>query len=114
MLWFIHSNCVILLQGALILVDFFKNHNQDLPSEYYACTIAAVSFAFVELILTGIFTAQLKTLKQRAIKHIMNEKGIEVDYEGQPIQKKASLGRLIKIAKPVSFSDLFPKQPDTS
>lgn len=94
----------------MILVDFYKNSVRDLPSEYYACVIVAVSFAFLELILTSIFTAQLKTLKKIAIKHIMNEKGIEVDYEGQPIQKKASLGRLIKIARPVSL--LYSHIPD--
>lgn len=74
-----------------------------MPSEYYACVIAAVSASFIEVALVSIVTIQTPTLKQRAIKHIMNEKGVEVDLEGQPIVQKATFVRLVKIAKPVSF-----------
>lgn len=91
-----------LFQGSVILVNFNHGKLQDLPSEYYACVITAVSSSFLEFVLTCVVTARFKSLKLIAIKHIMDEKGIEIDFEGQPIKQKASLRRLVQIAKPVS------------
>ena len=50
--------------------------------------------------LSVVFMRRLKTAR---ILHRFNEKGQAVDAKGEPIKAKATLGRVLRLAKPVSI-----------
>lgn len=93
------QSCV--LQGVLVLLDY-KSGAVRLPPTYYACVIASEPFTLIELLMVIAVYAQLPRIANRAQKHIVDSSNVELDSEGKPVKEKASLWRLVKLAKPVS------------
>jgi hypothetical protein len=62
-----------------------------------------VCFNFIELIASFLSFGAMRRLKLIRILHRFNDSGKEVDKDGKVIQKKASIKRLIILAKPVSI-----------
>ncbi len=106
-IWFIPT--FLLTAGSLaysiakfVLMD--KNDRDKVHMSYYALSIASIAFSSVEFI---IFFANIFMLKKLAIRYSrMSANGkVELDEESQDPgekKKKASLGRLFGLAKPVS------------
>ena len=84
-----------------MLVDLETGTVYGVPPSYYAAIIASLPFCLIEMFMTVGVYVQLFNVKKHAIKHIVNKNNVELDNEGNPIKQKATLKRLIMIAKPV-------------
>lgn len=90
-----------LLQGGFILHSYLTTEER-LPSTYYAAVICDVVFSLLEALLIIAVINYMKGFAARAVKHIVNRRGQELDNKGEVIREKTSLSRLMKLAKPVS------------
>ena len=88
----------------MVLVNYFAISPSPLPGTYYACLIVSITLALIESLLVIAVCVYLPHISKKAIKHIVNKNNVELDTDGNAIKQKASLKRLIKIAKPVSIS----------
>ena len=64
--------------------------------------ISSVVFGFLELILAMLSFTMMGRVEKIRIVHRINGDGVEVDEEGNPIKKRATLARLVRMAGPVS------------
>ena len=70
---------------------------------YNVLVISSATFSLLEFLLSLFSGRAMRRLKVVRILHRYNDKGQEVDKEGNPIKKKVDLRRLVKLGKPVSF-----------
>ena len=70
---------------------------------YNVLVISSATFSLLEFLLSLFSGRAMRRLKVVRILHRYNDKGQEIDKEGNPIKKKVDLRRLVKLGKPVSF-----------
>lgn len=91
-------------KGGLVLNKILNDSSYSkMHAEYNALVISAVCFNFLELITSFLSFGAMRRLKVIRILHRFNDSGKEVDEDGKVIQKKASIKRLVILAKPVSI-----------
>ncbi|XP_067937188.1 uncharacterized protein [Watersipora subatra] len=94
------SFVVVMTKGIMVLVNYSAISRSPLPGTYYACLIVSITLALIESLLVIAVCVYLPHISKKAIKHIVNKNNVELDTDGNAIKQKASLKRLIKIAKP--------------
>ena len=82
---------------CVFIVQEHNNHPGTIHSTYYALAISSVGFSAVEFL---VFIVTVPVLKKTSLRYSrMNEADVEGKNDGK---KKADLGRLFSLAKPVS------------
>lgn len=88
-------------KGGLVLYKLLNDSSYSkMHAEYNALVISTICFNLIELIMSFLSFSAMRRLKVIRILHRYNDRGVEVDEEGKVIQKKASIKRLVLLAKP--------------
>ena len=90
------------VKGGLILYSMLHdpNYNQ-MHLMYNVLVISSVAFCFVEMCFgLGSYKA-MDNIKKQMVLHRLNERGQEIDEEGNLIKKKVDLLRVFGLARPV-------------
>jgi hypothetical protein len=91
-----------IIKGSLILYDYVQNPQfKPMHVTYTAACIITIGTCFIELAFALYSFKAMKRLKELRILQLYNEDGQLVDEQGNIISEKASLKRVIKLAKPV-------------
>lgn len=101
---FLSTVCLVyfVTKGSLILDDYLNNPSYEPMHVTYTVTcISTVVFAVIEMFLSVLSFMAMRRLAVWRILHRYNEDGDEVDDKGVVIPKKATLRRVIALAKPV-------------
>ncbi|XP_064613238.1 uncharacterized protein LOC135477020, partial [Liolophura sinensis] len=87
-------------KGGIILNSFLNDPAfVPLHPTYYGLVISAPCFSLVELVVALLSFVAMRRLKLQRILHRFNDEGQELDEEGKPKKKSASIMRLVKLAK---------------
>lgn len=102
-------------KGGIILNSFLNDPAfVPLHPTYYGLVISAPCFSLIELVLALLSFIAMRRLRLQRILHRYNDEGEELDEEGKPKKKSASMMRLVKLAKSVGIisillTHLYPK-----
>ena len=107
----LHAGCIIICivtfayavtKGSLILNAILNDPAYPrMHLTYNILTISTIVFCFFELVLSLMSFGAMRRLKVMRMLHRLNAQRQEIDQEGEPVKKKANIGRLIRLAKPV-------------
>ena len=94
-----------IIKGSLIL-NALINHKDyvKMPVTFDAMAIAAVVFGFIEFAFSLMTFSAMRRLKVMRQVHRLDMFGQEIDKDGEPIKRHATLGRVIALARPVRES----------
>ncbi|XP_014663752.1 PREDICTED: ABC transporter B family member 25-like isoform X2 [Priapulus caudatus] len=89
------------IKGGMILAAFVRSSKSAaMSATFYAALVCACVFSLAELLAYVLSFRTYKKLPKMRVRHIYNAVGVEVDVDGTPKKREASLVRIAVLAKP--------------